>query len=176
MLSDRSMNLSIKEKGEMILKSLLEAGDARLKEMMVISDKIKETSENLKAAAAENDLRENQAYINNLENLQFLYAKQSQYKDWMDAYEGFKKGLTPDGKIPALESDSIDIGSTVTVENDGVYTTILLVPKKLGRSTIGAVAENTPLGKELLGRRKGDKVAVKTPGALILDYNITEVN
>jgi transcription elongation factor GreA len=58
----------------------------------------------------------------------------------------------------AAASDTVSVGSRVTIERDdggGMEVEI---------SSVGGVSPESPLGKALIGRRVGDDVAVEAPG------------
>ncbi len=93
-----------------------------------------------------------------------------------------------EGRIAALEAmiknatlidehaatDHVGIGSTVTVAIDGETETFTIVGSAEAKPTDGKISNESPVGRALLGRRKGDKVVVKVPAG-DFTYTITRI-
>jgi transcription elongation factor GreA len=93
-----------------------------------------------------------------------------------------------EGRIAALEAmiknatlidehaatDHVGIGSTVTVAIDGETQTFTIVGSAEAKPTDGKISNESPVGRALLGRRKGDKVVVKVPAG-DFTYTITRI-
>lgn len=93
-----------------------------------------------------------------------------------------------EGRIAALESmiknatlidehastDHVGIGSTVTVAIDGEIETFTIVGSAEASPTDGRISNESPVGRALLGRRRGDKVVVQVPAGNFT-YTITEI-
>src|SRR5262245_9781208 len=82
-----------------------------------------------------------------------------------------------EGRIQALEAliknatiidenhstDHVQIGSTVAVESPDGKEQFTIVGSKIGRASEGRISNESPVGRALLGRKKGEKVVVKVP-------------
>ena len=94
-----------------------------------------------------------------------------------------------EGRIAALESmiknatlidehastDHVGIGSTVTVTIDGETESFTIVGSAEAKPTDGRISNESPVGRALLGRKKGDKVVVKVPAG-DFTYTITKIS
>ena len=94
-----------------------------------------------------------------------------------------------EGRIQALEAmiknatlidahtstDHVQIGSTVTVTIDGETESFLIVGSAEARPADGRISNESPVGRALLGRRRGDKVVVKVPAG-DFSYTITDIS
>lgn len=60
-------------------------------------------------------------------------------------------------------AEIIDIGSTVTINNGSFEKTYLIVGGYESNPSEGKLSHMSPLGKELMGKKKGEKVVIKTP-------------
>lgn len=62
------------------------------------------------------------------------------------------------------EHGVVALGRTVTVDFDGDEETYKIVGPAEAMPTEGSISEESPIGKQLMGRRAGDRVTVDTPG------------
>jgi transcription elongation factor GreA len=70
---------------------------------------------------------------------------------------------------------SISFGSTVTVEDEsGEQDTWTIVGPQEANARLGKISNVSPVGKALLGKRKGDSVTVEAPGGTIV-FHIRDV-
>ena len=60
-------------------------------------------------------------------------------------------------------SDHVQIGSTVVVDGEDGTETFSIVGSTEAKPTDGRISNESPVGRALLGRRKGDKVVVHVP-------------
>lgn len=60
-------------------------------------------------------------------------------------------------------TDHVQIGSTVKVEGDDGAQTFLIVGSAEARPAEGRISNESPVGRALLGKRKGEKVVVRVP-------------
>jgi len=60
-------------------------------------------------------------------------------------------------------SDHVQIGSTVTVDGEDGEETFTIVGSTEARPSNGRISNESPVGRALLGRKKGDKVVVHAP-------------
>jgi transcription elongation factor GreA len=74
-------------------------------------------------------------------------------------------------------SDDVRIGSEVTIVEDGSddEETYMIVGAAEANPREGKISNESPIGSALLGRRKGDKVRVKTPGGEVM-FKIKRLN
>ena len=117
-----------------------------------------EVAERIRQAKEEGDLRENAEYDDAKREQGFL--------------EGRIKELEYLLKNAQLITNSggsvISLGSTVTIVEDGYEgeETYTVVGATEADPTAGRISNESPLGKTLLGKKKGAKVKVNTPGGL----------
>lgn len=70
---------------------------------------------------------------------------------------------------------AIGLGSTVTiVSDDGEKETWRLVSPEEADTRAGAISTESPVGSALMGRKKGEKTTVETPGGSIT-YTVAKV-
>lgn len=123
--------------------------------------KRKEVAKLIAEAKAEGDLRENAGY------------------DEAKTQQGFVEGRIRDleNKLKHVQiiveeqsNNSVSIGNTVIIEEDGtdIRETYEIVGSMEADPTNGRISNESPMGKSLLGKKKGAKVKVKTPGGQIV--------
>lgn len=76
----------------------------------------------------------------------------------------------------AVSDGSVGIGNTVVVKDleDGIEDTFVIVGPAESSPTEGRISHESCVGKELLGRRVGDHVAIHTPGGVVR-YEVVSV-
>ena len=93
-----------------------------------------------------------------------------------------------EGRIQALEAmiknasiidehhvtEHVQIGSMVTVDSEDGKETFTIVGSAEAKPAAGRISNESPVGRALLGRRKGDKVVVKAPTG-DFSYTITDI-
>jgi transcription elongation factor GreA len=60
-------------------------------------------------------------------------------------------------------SDHVQIGSTVAVESEDGKETFTIVGSTEAKPTEGRISNESPVGRALLGKKKGEKVLVRVP-------------
>ena len=60
-------------------------------------------------------------------------------------------------------TDHVQIGSTVGVESDDGEEKFMIVGSAEAKPTEGRISNESPVGRALLGKKKGEKVVVKVP-------------
>jgi transcription elongation factor GreA len=60
-------------------------------------------------------------------------------------------------------TDHVQIGSTVAVESDDGKESFTIVGSTEAKPTEGRISNESPVGRALLGKKKGEKVLVKVP-------------
>lgn len=137
-----------------VTKEGLEKMQAELEHL--IEEKRPEISERLQTAIAQGDLSENADYD---------YAKQEQaflegrIKDLEDA---LRRAKIIEDKEPG---DRVRVGSTVTIVENGYddEETYRIVGAQEADPTNGFISNESPIGRALLGAKKGQIVTVETP-------------
>jgi transcription elongation factor GreA len=71
-------------------------------------------------------------------------------------------------------NDHVQIGSSVTVNGEDGVETFLIVGSTEARPSAGRISNESPVGRALLGRRKGDKIVVHVPAG-DFTYAITNI-
>jgi transcription elongation factor GreA len=71
-------------------------------------------------------------------------------------------------------TDHVQIGSTVKVKGEDGTETFSIVGSAEAKPADGRISNESPVGRALLGRRKGDKVVVKVPAGDFA-YTILEI-
>ena len=71
-------------------------------------------------------------------------------------------------------NDHVQIGSTVTVKGPDGSQKFTIVGSTEARPTEGRISNESPVGRALLGRRKGETIKVQVPAG-DLDYTIVSI-
>ena len=118
------------------------------------------------------DLTENTEYANAREELSFVEGRIAELE-----------GVLTKAKIIAVEKGrkttkggvkTVALGSKVTVNVDGVKHIFTVVGEWEADPAAKRISHSSPLGKALLGKKKGDKVEVEAPAGK-LTYTILKV-
>ena len=126
-----------------------------------------EIAEMLKVARAFGDLSENAEYD---------AAKNEQAKNEYDIVvleEELKNAKVIDESNS--NSKTVNIGSTVVIEMNGVEKTFRIVGSAETDPTAGKISNDSPIGKALLGHKAKQTVEVQTPGGT-MQLKIKSVN
>lgn len=119
-----------------------------------------EVAEAIKSAKEEGDLSENSAYDEAKTTQGFVEGRiQTLQAQLRDAVLIENNG----------NSDMIGLGSVVTVLEDGETEkeTYTIVGSTEADPLEGLISNESPIGSALLGKKKGDEIAVETPGGEI---------
>lgn len=122
----------------------------------------------IKEAREEGDLRENAGYDAARERQGMLEARISHIESRMICFEIID--------VDALKSERVVFGATVTVEDldtEERKTYTLLGPDEADH-TKGTISIESPVGRALLGKQRGDEVLVDIPRGRV-EYEIVEV-
>ncbi len=119
----------------------------------------------LKEAKEEGDISENAAFDSAKEAQAVNEGRIEEIKDTLDNAKIFTGSS---GK------SIIEVGSSVTVESKNGSQHFVIVGAAESDPIKGFISNESPLGKAFLGHKKGDKVEVKTPKAVV-EYKIAEV-
>jgi transcription elongation factor GreA len=72
-------------------------------------------------------------------------------------------------------TDHVQIGSTVKLKGDDGAQSFTIVGSAEAKPAEGRISNESPVGRALLGRKKGDKVVVKVPAG-DFTYTIVEIS
>jgi transcription elongation factor GreA len=114
----------------------------------------------LKEAVADGDLKENANYHDAKEQQAFVEGR-IQYLEHV-----LRSAIIVSNNG---DSEEVRIGSEVTIaEEGGDEETYMIVGAAEANPREGKISNESPIGAALLGRRKGEKVRVKTPGGEVV--------
>jgi transcription elongation factor GreA len=127
------------------------------------TERLPDLARKLKEAVAQGDLKENADYHDTREQKSFAEGR-------LQYLENILRSaviISTDGK-----SDVVQIGSHVTIveEDSGEDEdeTYMIVGQAEANPREGKISHESPIGKALINRKKGDKVRVKTPSGTII--------
>ena len=112
------------------------------------------------------DLSENSEYSNAREELNILDGRIEEIKEIL------KKAVVV--KKASANSQTVKIGSQVTVTTDGQTLTFTVVGEWEADPAAKKISHQSPLGKALLNKKVGDKVEIEAPAGKIL-YTIKKI-
>ncbi len=128
----------------------------------------KELLEHVKEARAQGDLSEN-----------FEYYAAKKAKNQNESRIRFLERMIKTARVVVDKSgeDEVGINKTVTLrmEDDGSLETYKIVTTMRKNSLKGLISIESPLGKQLLGHRVGDRVTIKVNDEISYDVTITKI-
>ena len=154
----------------LVTKEGLKQLEDELKELKTV--RRKEVADRLKEAISYGDLSENSEYQEAKNEQAFTEGR------IMELEQMIKSAKIISGKQSASTGTGVHIGKTVTIRNktDGddpiAYT---IVGSTEANPLENKISNESPVGKALLGRQKGDIVDVKTPAG-VFKYEIVKVS
>jgi len=116
--------------------------------------KRKEIAESLRRAISYGDLSENADYSNAREEQNFLEQRIAELEDKI-------RGSTIISQFS--KGDTVQVGSKVSFESNGEKFSFTITDPNLANPAEEKISSESPLGKALLGKKKGDKIEVETP-------------
>ena len=126
-------------------------------------------AERLKSAREGGDITDNAAFEQAKEDLARLMGRMAEIEQTLR--EATILSHNGNGKKHAR----IELGSTVTVSrDDGRTTTYTIVSSLEASPTDGKISDESPIGRALFGRKRGEKVAVQAPQRTF-SYTITDI-
>lgn len=133
------------------------------------TERIPELAAKLKEAVSQGDLKENADYHDTREQKSFAEGR----IQYIESILRNAVIISNDGA-----SDTVRIGSEVTIREDGgdddeTYT---IVGAAEANPREGRISNESPIGSALIGRKKGDKVRVKTPDGGYIVFKIRKIN
>ncbi|MEI6480031.1 MAG: transcription elongation factor GreA [bacterium] len=128
--------------------------------------KRKEIAEDLEYARALGDLSENAEY----------HAAREMQASVEDRIMKIEEILKNAEIVTFHHSEVIQIGSTVTVQKatDKLERTYTIVGSEEANTAQAKISNISPLGKELMGKKKGDTFKLTTPAGVV-DYKIISI-
>ena len=135
----------------------------------LVNNKRHRLAERLHFAIKQGDLSENADYIQAKEEQAFLEGRILELQQLLRNAVLIELGGSQEGRVR--------LGSEVTVSEIGYdeTETYYLVGPAEADPAKGRISHESPLGRALLGRKVGDKVAVKAPAGEI-DFKIVEIS
>jgi transcription elongation factor GreA len=125
-------------------------------------------AERLKSAREGGDVTDNAAFEQAKEELARLMGRMNEIEQTLR--EATIISSNGNGK-----HSSVQFGSLVTVaREDGRVHTYRIVSSLEASPSNGKISDESPMGRALVGRKRGDTVAVQAPSGL-LSYTITEI-
>lgn len=143
-------------------------GEQKLKEELeyLKTTKRKELAERLQKAIAFGDLSENFDYSNTKEEQGFVEARVAEIEHMLKNSEVVEQ---------TLQSEKVAIGSTVTLVEGNESSVFTITGPQEANPLEGKLSAESPLGIALLGKKKGEKVAVETPGG-VTEYLVKSIS
>ncbi len=111
-------------------------------------------------AREEGDLRENAGYDAAKHDQGFIEARIREIEQLMRRVD-----LIDEEQQSTSNGGVVRLGSTVTVEIDGVEETYTIVGRVEAKPREGKISNESPVGRSLLGHRVGQTITIDTPGA-----------
>ena len=125
---------------------------AELDEMLAV--RRPEIAQRIHDAKEHGDLSENAEYEDAKNEQAFVEGR-------IQTLEAMIKNATIIDETPS--TDHVQIGSTVKVESDDGAQSFTIVGSAEAKPTDGRISNESPVGRALLGRKRGEKVVVRVP-------------
>ncbi|MBK8025649.1 MAG: transcription elongation factor GreA [Chloroflexi bacterium] len=144
------------------------AEDLRRELDTLINERRPDLARKLKEAVSQGDLKENADYHDAKEQQAFIEGRIQYLENLLRA----AVIINNDG-----QSDIINVGATVTIVEEGSSDeeTYIIVGAAEANPAEGKISNVSPIGSALIGRKKGEKVRVKTPGGEVT-FRVKKVN
>jgi len=142
---------------------------SQLKEELVFLQTVreKEVAQQIKEARSFGDLTENSEYDEAKTEQGKLYAKIAEIKNLVENAEIVKA---------SDKTDSVGIGSRVTVRDldSGLEDSYEIVGSQEADPIVGRVSDDSPFGKGLMEKKKGDTFEIEAPAG-VLKFEILSI-
>jgi len=147
-------------------KYLTAEGLEKLKKELDHLEKVrrKEVSERIRHTASQGDLKENAGYDAAKEEQAFVEGRIRELKEIVN------QGKVIEKKVNNL----IQIGSFVSLISSGEKQKLQIVSPEEANIMDNKISFESPLGKQLMGKKKGQRINIDTPGGK-REYNIIEI-
>jgi transcription elongation factor GreA len=114
-----------------------------------------EIAERIKQAKDYGDLSENAEYADAREEQSFTEGRILELETVLKNVTVVSNGNS--------DPDMVQIGDTITVEKDGGKSEYTIVGSNEANPTAGKISNESPIGKSLVGKKKGEEATVQTP-------------
>jgi transcription elongation factor GreA len=114
----------------------------------------REIADAIHSAKEQGDLSENAEYVSAKEEQNRLEQNIADLEATLKSAQVITKAV----------KDEVSVGSTVTVECDGAERTYQIVGSNEVDPLKGKVSNESPVGRALLGKKKGESVTIPAPG------------
>lgn len=130
------------------------------------TERLKELSGRIANASDEGDVSDNSEFEELKEEYYYVEERIREVRGILSRADLLEEG-SADG--------TISLGSRITVkaEDDDAEETWLLVNEEEASAKDGRISDESPVGVALMGKQKGDSVAIKTPGG---NFTYTIIN
>lgn len=146
---------------------LTEEGLVKIKnELANLKERRKDVIARIQTAKEFGDLSENAEYDDARNEQSFVEGRIQELQEMIKQAKVVSK--------QSHSTDSVSLGSKVTVTVDGDSEEYELVGVNESDPVNGKISIESPTGKALMGAKKGEKVIVETPGGK-LEYSITHI-
>jgi len=149
-----------------VTKEGLEELQAELEQLKAIE--LPRVIQRVAAARAHGDLSENAEYSNAKEEQQLMETRISEVEDILQRVVVVKQ---------TTNTNKIGVGSTVVVsikKDPKKHFTFHIVGEFEADPKVGKISSVSPIGKALLGKKKGDEATAKVPAGEVI-YQISEI-
>lgn len=119
----------------------------------------------LERARQEGDLSENSDYTNAKEELEFLDGRIDELNEVVNNAEIIEEGAS---------GDTVEVGTTVILTSNGDRHEFKIVGEWEADPMKKLISNESPLGKQLVGKKVGEKVEVEAPAGVI-NYKVIEI-
>lgn len=120
----------------------------------------------LERARQEGDLSENSDYINAREELEFLDGRIDEIKEVIENAEVVSSS--------GGNGNRVDIGTSVVVQTNGTKNEFHIVGEWEADPMARKISHESPLGKQLVGKKVGEEVEVEAPAGKLV-YKILDI-
>lgn len=120
----------------------------------------------LERARNEGDLSENSDYINAREELEFLDGRIDEIKEVIENAEVVSSS--------GGNGNKVDIGTSVVVQTNGNKNEFHIVGEWEADPMARKISHESPLGKQLVGKKVGEEVEVEAPAGKLV-YKILDI-
>lgn len=154
----------MKEGKKYLTKEKFKELQAELQDL--ISVKRREVAEQLEHSKSMGDLKENAEYHEARDSQAKLEARISELENTIKNAEMLKHH----------KGDTVDVGSTVAIQKvkeTEVHTYDIVGPEEADM-TAGRLSHESPLGRSLIGKKKGDEFSIETPKGKV-GYRVVDV-
>ena len=124
-----------------------------------------EVGERLKKAKELGDLSENSEYFEAREEQAQVETRIGELEDMVKTAEIIEK---------THSTSNVVIGSTIQVEKDGQQIKFTIVGSNETKPEAGFISNESPLGKNFLGKKAGDKVIINAPKGKV-EYTVLSI-